>query len=392
MLAINGGTPVRKTFLPYGQQSLDEKDIKSVVDVLQSPMLTQGPMIEVFEKNVANYVGAKHAVAFANGTAALHGAYYAAGVSEGDEVITTPITFVATANAARYLGATVVFADIDNNTYNLDPSSVEREITNKTKVITSVDFTGQPVNYDAFRKLANQHNLVYIGDGAHSFGATYKGKRVGTQADMTMFSFHPVKPITTGEGGVIVTDNSEYAEKLRLFRSHGITKEVSNHHDEPWYYEMIDLGFNHRMTDIQAALGVSQLDKVDSFLERRREIANVYTKELTLLQGVITPNQLEATNSGWHLYILRLELDKLLTDRKTIFQALRAENIGVHVHYIPVYFQPYYQGLGYKKGICPIAEQWYEEILTLPIFPKMSDEDVRDCIAAVQKVLDSYRE
>lgn len=391
MLAIHGGTPVRDTFLSYGSQWLDDEDFEAVVATLKSPYITQGPMIEQFEKKVAEYVGAKYAVAFMNGTAALHAAYYAAGVRQNDEIITTPITFVATANAALYLDAKPVFSDIDEKTYNLDPQKIESKITNQTKVIVSVDFTGQPADYDAFRKMAHKYGLVYISDGAHSLGAEYKGKRVGTQADMTMFSFHPVKPITTGEGGMIVTDNEEYAKKLRLFRSHGITREEMQKDEGPWYYEMVDLGMNYRMTDIQAALGVSQMNKLSSFIERRRQIANQYTKAFSLLEGVIPPYQLEGTKSGWHLYMLRFDLRQFRVNRRQIFDALRAENIGVHVHYIPVYLQPYYQQLGYERGLCPIAEKWYEEAITLPIFPKMSDEDVGSVIRAIEKVVRAYK-
>lgn len=391
MLAINGGTPVRDTFLAYGSQWLDDKDVEAVVETLKSSFITQGPMIEQFEQKVANYVGAKYAVAFMNGTAALHAAYYAAGIRQDDEIITTPITFVATANAALYLGAKPVFSDIDEKTYNLDPQKIESKLTSKTKAIVSVDFTGQPVDYAAFREIADRHGLVYISDGAHSLGAEYKGKPVGTQADMTMFSFHPVKPITTGEGGIIVTNNETYANKLRLFRSHGITREEMKKDDGPWYYEMVELGMNYRMTDIQAALGVSQIEKIDSFIQRRREIANEYTKAFQELKGVTLPFQLEGTESGWHIYMLKWNLNEFRVGRKEIFEALRAENIGVHVHYIPVHTQPYYQQLGYEVNICPVAEKWYEEVITLPIFPKMTDEDVADVITAVKKVWNEFR-
>lgn len=391
MLAINGGAPVRKTFLSYGSQWLDDDDIQAVVETLKSPYITQGPVVEQFEIKVAEYVGAKYAVAFMNGTAALHAAYYAAGISPGDEVITAPITFVATANAALYLGAKPVFSDIDEKTYNLDPEKIERKITEKTKAIVSVDFTGQPADYDAIREIADRYGLVYISDGAHSLGAEYKGESVGTQADMTMFSFHPVKPITTGEGGMIVTNNEEYAKKLRLFRSHGITREGIEKDEGPWYYEMIDLGMNYRMTDIQAALGTSQMNKLSAFIERRRQIASQYTEAFSKMEGVIPPYQLEGTKSGWHLYMLKFDLRRFRACRREIFAALRAENIGVHVHYIPVYWHPYYQQLGYERGLCPVAEKWYEEVITLPIFPKMDDEDVQSVIRAVEKVVQAYK-
>lgn len=392
-LAIEGGQPVRSTLLPYGQQWIDEKDIENVLNTLKSPFITQGPAIEKFENAVANYVGAKYAVAFVNGTAALHGACFAAGVSEGDEVITTPITFAASANCALYLGARPVFADIDDRTYNIDANSIEKVISKKTKAIIPVDFTGQPVDMDRIREIAKKNNLVIIEDAAHSLGATYKNKKVGTLADMTMFSFHPVKQITTGEGGIIVTDREDYAEKLRLFRSHGITRDI-NHSDNEgaWYYEMRELGYNYRMTDLQASLGTSQLNKIERFVRRRKEIAKKYQTAFSSIKEIITPHQLEETESSWHLYILRLSMDLLKVNRKRIFDALRAENIGVNVHYVPVHYHPYYKKLGYSKGICPIAEHWYEEVLTLPLFPKMTDDDINSVINAVIKVINHYKQ
>ncbi|UOE76054.1 UDP-4-amino-4,6-dideoxy-N-acetyl-beta-L-altrosamine transaminase [Parageobacillus thermoglucosidasius] len=375
----------RESFLSYGQQWITDEDIEAVVAVLKSPFLTQGPKIQEFERKVADYVGAKYAVAFSNGTAALHGACFAAGIGEGDEVITTPITFAATSNAVLYCGGKPVFADIDDRTYNIDPKEIRKHITPNTKAIIPVDFTGQPADMDAIMEIANEHGLVVIEDGAHSLGAEYKGRKVGMLAHMTMFSFHPVKPVTTAEGGVIVTDSEEYYEKLKRFRSHGIIKHNLSRDEGPWYYEMVDLGYNYRMTDLQAALGISQMDKLDCFIERRREIANMYNEAFKTMDSVIVPMQLERTQSGWHLYVLQLKLDKLKRSRREIFESLRAENIGVHVHYIPVYWHPYYQKLGYRKGICPKAEQWYEQALTLPIFPKMTDEDVNDVIEAVKR-------
>ena len=375
----------RESFLSYGQQWITDEDIEAVVDVLKSPFLTQGPKIQEFERKVADYVGAKYAVAFSNGTAALHGACFAAGIGEGDEVITTPITFAATSNAVLYCGGKPVFADIDDRTYNIDPKEIRKHITPNTKAIIPVDFTGQPADMDAIMEIANEHGLIVIEDGAHSLGAEYKGRKVGTLAHMTMFSFHPVKPVTTAEGGVIVTDSEEYYEKLKRFRSHGIIKHNLSRDEGPWYYEMVDLGYNYRMTDLQAALGISQMDKLDRFIERRREIANMYNEAFKTMDSVILPKQLEGTQSGWHLYMLQLKLDKLKRSRREIFESFRAENIGVHVHYIPVYWHPYYQKLGYRKGICPKAERWYEQALTLPIFPKMTDEDVNDVIEAVKR-------
>lgn len=390
MLAIASGKPIRNEFLSYGQQWIFEEDIEAVTRTLQSAMITQGPMIEAFEEKIAEYVGVSYAVAFSSGTAALHAAYYAAGLSQGDEMITSPITFVATSNAALYVGATPQFADIDSRTINLDPKKAESCVTERTKAIVPVDFAGQPADMTAFREICDQHDIVFISDAAHSLGATYQGKRVGSHADMTMFSFHPVKPITAAEGGVIVTNHAEYAEKLRLFRSHGVTRANLSKEEGPWYYEMVDLGYNYRMTDIQASLALSQMKRLDYFIARRREIAETYTKAFSKMEGIIPPYESPECESGWHLYVLRLQLEKFKVGRRQIFDALRAENIGVHVHYIPVYTQPYYEQLGYEKGICPTAEQYYEEAITLPIFPKMTDKDVEDVIRAVEKVVEAY--
>ena len=370
-------------FISYGRQTIDEEDIQAVIETLRSPFLTQGPKIKEFESAIAEYVGVKYAVAFTNGTAALHGACYAAGIGEGDEVITSPITFAASANCVRYVGGTVVFADIDQNTYNINPEEIRKKITPKTKAIIPVDFTGQPVDIDEIMQIAKEHNLVVIEDGAHSLGATYKGQKVGQTADMTMFSFHPVKPVTTAEGGIIVTNNEEFYKKLVQFRSHGI--EVTPYASEQgaWYYEMTDLGYNYRMTDMQAALGVSQIKKLDSFIERRHEIAKKYNLAFREYSYVTTPQQLVETNSGWHLYILQLKD----VNRKEVFDLMRAANIGVHVHYIPVYWHPYYKNLGYEKGLCPIAEAWYENALTLPIHPSLTDEQINYIVDTLKSIL-----
>lgn len=367
----------RKYFLPYSTQWITDEDIEAVVETLKSPYLTTGPKIKEFEDSVAHYVGADYAVAFANGTAALHGACYAAGVGEKDEVITTPITFASSANCARYMGATVVFADIDEHTYNIDPQEIQKKLTNNTKAVVAVDFTGQPVDIDAIRDVIQDRHIVLIEDGAHSLGAEYKGDKVGTRADMTMFSFHPVKPVTTGEGGIIVTNNKEYYERLLRFRGHGIEHTPYAEEQGGWYYEMVDLGFNYRMTDIQAALGVSQMKKLDKHIDKRRELAALYTKLLQDIPEIIAPAQLPYVNSGWHLYSVQLDTEALGKSRKQIFDEMRAHNIGVHVHYIPVYWHPYYQQLGYQRGLCPKAEEWYEHALTLPLHPQMTEEDVK---------------
>ena len=381
-------------FIPYGSQWVDEDDIKEASETLRSDFLTTGPKIEEFEKKFAEYVDAEYAVAVANGTAALHAANFAANISEGDEVITTPITFAATANSVLYQGGTPVFADIDEKSYNIDPKSVEKKITDKTKAIIPVHYTGQPCEMDEIKKIADRYGLTIIEDGAHAFGATYKDKKVGSIGDMTTFSFHPVKHITTGEGGMVTTDSKELYNKLKQFRTHGITKEESNYINEtdgPWYHEQQMLGFNYRITDIQCALGISQLEKADKFLKRRREIAKRYNEAFKDFEGIKIPYQAENTNSSWHIYVIKLELDKLTKDRKKIFKELQKENLGVNVHYIPIYHHPYYQKLGYEKGLCPNAEKLYERIITIPLFPKMKDEDVKQVIKRVKKIIKTYQ-
>ncbi|WML46080.1 UDP-4-amino-4,6-dideoxy-N-acetyl-beta-L-altrosamine transaminase [Neobacillus sp. PS3-40] len=382
----------RESYLPYGRQWIDDKDIQAVVEVLKGDYLTTGPNINQFEQAVADYVEAKYAVAFSNGTAALHGACFAAGIGDGDEVITTPMTFAASANCVLYQGGAPVFADIDEHTYNIDPIEIEKKITEKTKAIIPVDFTGQPVHLDSILEIAKKHNLIVIEDAAHALGATYKGRKVGSISDMTMFSFHPVKHITTGEGGIITTNNREYYEKLLQFRSHGITRDpdIMIRNEGPWYYEMQFLGYNYRMTDLQAALGISQLSKIDRFVELRKKYVSMYNDAFKDLHAIQIPYQVKDGSSSWHLYIIRLKREKLLVSRKQIFEALLNENIGVNVHYIPVHLQPYYQKLGYQRGICPNAEKLYEEIITLPLFPAMTEDDVQDVIKAVTKVIRLY--
>lgn len=393
LLAIHGGKPVRDHYLPYGKQSIDKDDIHAVINALQSDFITTGPTIKQFEDQVATYVGAKYAVAFSNGTAALHGACFAAEISNDDEVITTSMTFAASSNCVLYQGGVPVFTDIKSDTYNIDPVLIKDKITDKTKAIIPVHFTGQPVELDEILKIAQEHDLTVIEDAAHALGATYKEKKIGSISDMTMFSFHPVKHITTGEGGIITTNNKDYYQKLLQFRTHGITRDPNNltENHGPWYYEMQFLGYNYRMTDIQAALGLSQLQKLDSFIAKRKQYVAMYDKELKDLPEIILPKQLNHVDSSWHLYIIQLNLPMLKVDRKEIFQALQQENIGVNVHYIPIHLQPYYQKLGYQKGICPNAEKLYESIITLPLFSEMSEQDANDVIQAVKKVINFYK-
>lgn len=385
--------PVRNTFLPYGKQWIEDDDIQAVVNVLKGDFLTTGPAVAEFEQAVAGYVGAKYAVSFSNGTAALHGACFAAGIERGDEVITTPMTFAASANCILYQKGIPVFADIDNATYNIDPVQIEKVITSKTKAIIPVHFTGQPVALQEIHRLAKLHNLVVIEDAAHALGAKYRRERIGGLSDMTMFSFHPVKHITSGEGGIITTNSEVYYQKLIQFRTHGITKSSNQLSDiqGPWYYEMQFLGFNYRMTDIQAILGTSQLKKIERFIDRRKQYITLYNQAFQDIPEIEIPYQHPDGESSWHLYLIRLDLEKLTVTRKEIFEALIKENIGVNVHYIPVYWMPYYQELGYSKGICPNAERLYEEIITLPLFPAMTTEDVNDVIDAVMKIMIRYR-
>lgn len=391
--AAAGGRPVRDTKLFYGHQYLDEADYQAVLDVLKSDYLTQGPKITELEQKLCAITGAKYAVAVSNGTAALHIACLAAGIGEGDEVITTPITFAASANCALYCGARPVFADINEKTYNIDPESVRTHITERTKAVIGVDFTGQSVQVDELREICREHGLLFITDSAHSCGTKYKGRPTGSLADMTAFSFHPVKTVTAGEGGAVLTDDPALYRRLSLFRTHGITRDpalMSREPDGPWYYEMVDLGYNYRMTDIQAGLLISQLDKLDRFVRRRKEIVARYNEAFSRIPQVAVQEEIPESDTARHLYILRIRPERLSIGRRQFFDALAAENICCNVHYIPVYYFPQYQKLGYRKGLCPKAEKLYEEIITLPLYYGMSDRDVEDVIAAVEKIAGYY--
>ena len=378
----------RKTgrkMIPYGRQTIEEDDIQAVVDVLRSDYLTTGPKIAEFEKMVADYVGAKYAVAISNGTSALHAVCFAAGIQPGDEVITTPLTFAASSNCVLYCGGTPVFADVDLKTYNIDPEDIRRKITDKTKAIIAVHLAGQPCDMDEIHKIAKEHDLLVIEDGAHALGSVYKGKKVGTLSDMTTFSFHPVKPITTGEGGMIVTDNEEMYQKMMLFRSHGITRDenLMTRNDGPWFYQQLDLGYNYRITDIQCALGCSQMKKLDRFLARRKEIVARYNEAFADCENIITPYQLPETESGWHLYIVQVKN----CDRKKVFESLREQGIAVNVHYIPVYLHPYYQEHGYKDVHCRNAEEVYSHIISLPLYPTLTEEQQQYVIETLKHVI-----
>ena len=393
-LAINGGKPVFEKKIGYGHQYIDDADIEAVVRVLKSDFLTCGPKIDEAEAKICKITGAKHAVLIANGTAALHATAFAAGIREGDEVITTPITFAASANCALYCGGKPVFADINPETYNIDPADIERKITDKTKAVVAVDFTGQAVEIDRIREICDKYNLIFIEDAAHSLGTKYNDKPVGSLADMTEFSFHPVKTCTAGEGGAITTNDDELYKKLVLFRTHGITRVqdwMENPSEGGWYYQQVELGYNYRMTDIQAALLSSQLDKLDLFAARRKEMVKRYDEVFDAMPEITVQKNIPESDTVRHLYIIQLNTEMLKCGRKEVYDALQAEGVGVNVHYIPVYSFPYYRKLGYKMGICPNAEKLYERIISIPLFYSMTDEEQDRVIYAVKKVIAYYR-
>ncbi len=394
-LAIDGGVPVRSKKIYYGRQWIDESDIEAVVETLKSDYITCGPKVDELERVLENYTGARYAVAVSNGTAALHCACIAAGIGPGDEVITTPITFAASANCVLYVGARPIFADINPETYNIDPDSIRKHVTEKTKAVIAVDFTGQAVEFDEIRKICDEFNIVFIEDAAHSLATSYNGKRVGSLADMTTFSFHPVKTVTGGEGGAITTNNEDYYKKLILAHTHGITHDEGlmeeAPHEGPWYYEEISLGYNYRITDFQAALIISQMKKLDFFATRRKEIVKKYNEVFSKLPELIVQKEIPQSDTCRHLYILRLNFKKLSCTRREFFDAMSAENVQCQIHYVPIYWFPYYSHLGYKKGICPNAEKIYKSIISIPLYPKMTDQDIDDVIHAVKKVVGKYR-
>lgn len=367
-------------YIPYGRQSINEEDIEAVVEVLKSDFLTTGPKIEEFERKVCEYTGAKYAVAVSSGTAALHAACLAAGIKAGDEVITTPITFAATSNSILYCGGTPVFADINPVTYNIDIADIRKKITPKTKALIPVHYAGQPCDMDSIRKIAREYNLIVIEDAAHALGAGYRGKKIGSLSDMTTFSFHPVKHITTAEGGMITTNNKQLYTKLKLFRSHGITRdrELMVADEGGWYYEQQLLGYNYRISDIQCALGISQLKRLDYFVDRRCKIAEKYNKALSVSDNIICPMQLE-DGSSWHLYVIQT----VGIERKLLFDRLRARGIGVNIHYIPVYRHPYYREHGYADVYCENAERLYTKMISIPIYVELSDEEQDYVINAI---------
>lgn len=388
-LAIYGGAPVRRMPLSYGRQDIDDQDIQAVTEVLKSDYLTCGPRTTELEEKLCAVTGAKYCVVVSNGTAALHIAALAAGIGPGDEVITTPITFAASANCALYCGARPVFADINPDTYNIDPASIRAHITSKTKAVVAVDFTGQAVEMDEIRAICREHHLTLIEDAAHSIGTRYKGQPVGSLADMTTFSFHPVKTVTAGEGGAVTTNSRELYDKLVLLHAHGITRDRSqmvHPTDDPWYNEQVGYGYNYRMTEIQAALLISQLSKLERFSKRRKEIVARYDAAFSQIPHLQIQREIPESDTTRHLYILRLRSGMLRCSRREFFDALGAEGIRSQVHYLPVYWHSYYEKLGYEKGLCPEAERYYQEVMSLPLYYSLTDQDVEDVIHIVKKL------
>ncbi|GAA5510449.1 UDP-4-amino-4,6-dideoxy-N-acetyl-beta-L-altrosamine transaminase [Novipirellula caenicola] len=398
--------------LPYGRQSIDASDLQAITESIQSGWLTTGPKVDEFEEAFADRVGAKHAVAVCNATAALHLAMLVAEIGPGDRVITSPNTFLASANCAAFVGATPDFCDIDPVTYNLDPAKLAADWKSDTRGVVAVDYAGQTADMVAISKIARQHGAVVIEDACHGVGGQFEHQarhhKIGghSWADITTFSFHPVKTMTCGEGGMLVTDNDQYAQRARRLRSHGMVREPENFRglgeggkntgdtalDEqgPWYYEMHDLGFNYRITDFQCALGLSQLSRLDSFLNRRREIVAAYNDAFASNDWIRTPglrNERDRDLTSWHLYTIMVDFERLGVTRSSMMKSLRAKRVGTQVLYIPVHLQPWYQStFGYRAGKCPIAEQYYRQCLSLPLFPEMSDADVQLVIESMLEV------
>lgn len=373
-----------KPWLPYGRQWIDDEDIAAVTDALRSDWLTTGPRVEEFEKAFASFVGSREAVAVSSGTAALHAAMFAIGIGPGDEVIVPAMTFAASANCVVFQGGTPVFADVEADSLLLDPDSVRARISPRTRAILAVDYAGQPCAYDELRALAAEHGLKLVTDGCHALGGRHRGRPVGALADLTAFSFHPVKHITTGEGGMVSTDNPELVRRMRRFRNHGLSSDHREREEkDSWYYEMVELGYNYRLTDMQSALGMSQLRRLPEWIQRRRDIAGRYDQAFAGDAGILPLRTRPEVEHAYHLYVVRVE-----ADRTAVFRALRADGIGVNVHYIPVHLHPFYRRrFGTGPGLCPVAEAAYERILSLPIFPQMTEKDQDTVIASARNAV-----
>jgi len=373
--------------IPYGKQSIDQDDIEAVILALKSDFLTTGPLVNKFENAMATYVGSAHAVAVSSGTAALHCAMYALKIGPGDEVIVPPITFAATANSVCFQGGTPVFVDVEPDTLLIDPLKIEEKITKKTKAIIGVDYAGQPCDWDLLKQITDQHDLALVADSCQALGAEYKKNKVGSLADLTVFSFHPVKHITTGEGGMITTDNEKLAQRMRLFRNHGISTDFRQREQQgSWFYEMTELGYNYRLTDIQSALGLTQLKKLSDFLKRRRQIAHQYDTAFRDMNSISPLRNKKNVSHSYHLYVIKIATN--IISRSLAFSKLRKAGIGVNVHHIPVHLHPFYKKtFGYTKGLCPVAEQEYETILSLPMWPGMSNTDIEKSIHEVKNLM-----
>jgi UDP-4-amino-4,6-dideoxy-N-acetyl-beta-L-altrosamine transaminase len=376
---------VSEVLLPYSRQWVSDEDIAAVSEVLQGDWLTTGPTVARFERALADAANVRYAVAMNSGTSALHAMYAAVGIGPGDEIVTSPLTFAATANAALYLGATVRFADVQPDTGNIDPGSVASIIGRRTRAIVAVDFAGHPADYRALRQLTKGSSCTVLADAAHSLGASRNGRPVGTMAAATALSFHPVKSITTGEGGAVVTNSARIAARAQLFRNHGICRDARSQRQRgPWYYEMRSLGFNYRLSDIHAALGISQLRRLTEFVRRRQHLAAMYMERLRALDAIELPRPQPGVESSWHLFVVRV---RDVRKRRPLFEYLRSTGLGVQVHYIPVYWHPYYRALGYRRGLCPKAEDFYRRAISLPLFPRMREADVDRVVDALKSGL-----
>ena len=395
-LAIDGGAPVRSTLLPYGHQQISEEEVQEVARVLRGDWITQGPAVRRFERCMAEILGRRHAVAFSSGTAALHGCAHAAGLEPGTEAVVPTLSFLASANAVAYCGAKPVLTDVDASTLNSTADLINSGLSSRTRAVIAVDFAGLPCAAAEIAEASRRHGLTFIQDACHALGARVGGRPAGALADLAAYSFHPVKAITTGEGGLVATDDTEAARRLRRFATHGVEREPSRmeNFDGPWRYEMQALGYNYRITDFQCALGVSQAGKLETFIRRRQEIARQYDAWIDNESGIrrAQPQPPPGADHAYHLYTVRLEMNELQADRCRVFEALRAENIGVQVHYLPIHLHPYYRHTyGYRSGDFPAAESYYSTCLSLPIYPSMTEGDLQDVITAFKKVLTAYR-
>jgi dTDP-4-amino-4,6-dideoxygalactose transaminase len=398
LLAIDGGLPVRESFLPVSKPFIDQEDIKATAAVLKSGILSEGPQTEAFEQSFARYTGAKYAVAVSSGSAGLHIALRTAAIGHQEEVLTSPLSFPINSNCILYQQAIHTFVDIDTATYNMDTKILAQKLSYRSKAVIPVHFAGQPCDMDEVNKLAAKNNLIVIEDATQALGAVYKGEKIGSAENMTVFSFHADQSLSTGQGGMVTTGSEETYKWLKIFSNLGIVREQASLVEQigPWHYEMQDLGFNYNITEMQAALGLSQLAKLDWFLAARKKIASCYNEALSGLAGLVLPGQLSGVESAWHHYIIRIKPEALNTDRQGIYQALRAENIGVDVNYLPIFLHPYYKWLGHpdvctlEGSLCPRAEEVYNNMLSLPIFPAMQEQDIEDVIKAVKKVFNYH--